>query len=107
RLSSPLPLSAAELDAWEHWAHAQAPERLGEIATLREVDAALAVAVFSKSEVIGVLLLGKPEWGAFSGEILRALPPAAAQLGLMLENGRLTGRIVEQERLRRELLLAT
>jgi putative ABC transport system permease protein len=107
RLSSPLPLSKAELDAWEHWARANSPERLAEIETLRRVDANLAVAVFSKSEIIAVLLLGQTEQGGYSREVLRALPPAAAQLGLMLENGRLTGRIVEQERLRRELLLAT
>jgi len=105
-LSSPLPLSPAELDAWEHWARENAPERLPEIATLRAVDASLAVAVFSKNEIIAVLLLGKTAHG-YSQEMLHALSPAAAQLGLMLENGRLTGRIVEQERLRRELLLAT
>ena len=106
-LSSPLPLSQAELDAWEHWARANSPERLSEIATLRQIDPALAVAVFSKNEIIGVLLLGRSQQGAYAPEVLRALPPAASQLGLMLENGRLTGRIVEQERLRRELLLAT
>jgi putative ABC transport system permease protein len=106
-LSSPLPLSGAELDAWEHWASENSPSRLEEIATLRKLDPALAVAVFSKNEVIGVLLLGQPAKGGYSTEALRSLAPAAAQLGLMLENGRLTGRIVEQERLRRELLLAT
>jgi predicted permease len=106
-LSSPLPLSLAELDAWEHWALANSPERLREIAALRQVDAVVAVPVFSKTEIIAVLLLGKPQPGRYSDEVLRALPPAAAQLGLMLENGRLTGRIVDQEALRRELLLAT
>jgi serine phosphatase RsbU (regulator of sigma subunit) len=105
-LSSALPLSQAEFDAWEHWAREHAPERLVEIATLRELDACLAVAAFAKSEIIAVLLLGKALHG-YSNEMLHALLPAAAQLGLMLENGRLTGRIVEQERLRRELLLAT
>ena len=106
-LSTPLPLSEAELDAWEHWARAHSPHRLGEIETLRRVAASLAVPVFSKNEIVAVLLLGKPKQGSFSPEVLRALAPAAAQLGLMLENGRLTDRIVEQERLRRELLLAT
>ena len=107
RLSSPLPLSAAELDAWEHWARENSPERLAEIGTLRTIGATLAVAVTSKTEIIGVLLLGQTPKGSYSSEALRGLAPAAAQLGLMLENGRLTGRIVEQERLRRELLLAT
>jgi putative ABC transport system permease protein len=106
-LSSPLPLSAAELDAWEHWARANNPQRMAEIETLRQVDAALAIPVFSKNEIIGVLLLGQLLRGSYPADVLRALPPAAAQLGLMLENGRLTGRIVEQERFRREMLLAT
>jgi predicted permease len=106
-LSTPLPLSEAELDAWEHWARENSPARLGEITALRQVAASLAVPVFSKNEIIAVLLLGQPAHGSYSAEVLRALPPAAAQLGLMLENGRLTERIVEQERLRREMLLAT
>jgi len=106
-LSTPLPLSEGELSAWEHWARNNSPDRLGEIETLRQVAASLAVPVFSKNEIIAVLLLGEPGRGSLSAEILRALPPAAAQLGLMLENGRLTDRIVEQERLRREMLLAT
>ncbi len=106
-LSSPLPLSQAELDGWEHWARENDSGRLAEIATLRALDATLAVAVFSQAEVIGVLLLRKAGNASYSREQLRSLAPAAAQLGLMLENGRLTGRIVEQERLRRELLLAT
>jgi len=104
--ASPLPLSQAELDAWEHYARASSPGRLEEIATLRKIDPALSVPIFSKTEIIGVLLLGAPPEG-YSAETLSALRPAAAQLGLMLENERLTSRIVEQERLRRELLLAT
>lgn len=102
-LSSPLPLSGEELDAWEHWARENDTVRLAEIATLRTLHAELAVPVFSKNSIIGVLLLGKTAQQGYA----RSLAPAAAQLGLMLENGRLTGRIVEQERLRRELLLAT
>jgi sigma-B regulation protein RsbU (phosphoserine phosphatase) len=65
------------------------------------------VPVLSKSEVIGVLFLGERIGGkSYPSEDRLTLRSAAAQFALMLENSRLTDRIVEQERLRRELLMA-
>src|SRR6185437_3981571 len=55
----------------------------------------------------GVLLLGQPigrgEYSAIQKRVLRS---CAEQLALMIENARLTDRIVEQEKLRRDLALA-
>jgi len=105
--SSALPVSACELTGIRNWAAEFAPEHVSELDTLAALNARLAVPVLSKTEMIGILLLGEPNArSAYSAEECRAVRTAAAQLALMLENSRLTDRIVEQERLRRELLLA-
>jgi putative ABC transport system permease protein len=105
--SSALPLSSADLNALRGWAAEHAPADLVEIDTLSELGARLSVPLASKDEIGGVLLLGPPigreEYTWAERTQLRS---AAAQLALMVENGRLTERIVEQERLRRELMLA-
>ena len=95
------------MNALRRWASEQAPEHLPEIETLAEVGAELAVPVMSKAQAIGVLLLGRPlDRVEFSSAERRALRGAAAQIALMLENSRLTDRIVEQERVGRDLELA-
>ena len=72
------------------------------------MGAALAVPILSKAEILGVLLLASPLKGeSYSVQQRSALAGAAQQLGLILENGRLMDRILDQERLRRELLMAT
>ena len=69
---------------------------------------ALAAAVADKSQTVGLLLLGPPvNRPPYSSQERSVLRSVGAQLALLLENSRLTDRIVEQERLRRELLLAT
>jgi serine phosphatase RsbU (regulator of sigma subunit) len=105
--SSALPLSSADLAALRQWAAEHAPEHLPEIETLVTLDAALAVPVLSKTQMVGVLLLGSPVGRAeYSSVERRVLRSAAAQIALMLDNARLTDRIVQQERLTRDLELA-
>lgn len=105
--SSALPISPADLAALRRWATEHAPDRLAEIDTLEQIGVRLAVPLLSKSEMIGLLFLASPVARAeFDALERRSLRSAAAQLALLLENGRLADRIVEQERLRRELLLA-
>jgi phosphoserine phosphatase RsbU/P len=78
-----------------------------EIQSLRSIGALLAVPLRAKAEIVGILLLGAPtgrtEYSAVDKRILRS---CAGQFALMIENGRLTGRIVEQEKLRRDVQLA-
>jgi len=111
-----LPLSAQDLQTWSHWAKEHAPARAAEIATLLEIAPAVAVPVMAKTEVTGILLLGSQNGSQngssagrhdYSSLDKRLLRTVASQLALLLENARLTDRIVEQERLRRELLLAS
>jgi putative ABC transport system permease protein len=106
--SAALPISGADIDTWLRWAEEQAPQRVVEIQTLKEMGVALAAAVADKSETVGLLLLGPPvNRPPYSSQERSVLRSVGAQLALLLENSRLTDRIVEQERLRRELLLAT
>ena len=102
-----LPVTRGDLETWHRWASERAPQHLPEIRVLQDLDVGLAVALTAKTDMLGLLLLGKPidreAYAAFEKKILRSV---AVQLALLVENARLTDRIVEQERLRRELLLA-
>lgn len=105
--SSALPISGEELSALRIWAEEHAPQHLDEIGTLERLEARVAVPLLLKSEITGVLLLAPPRHGdEYSWTQRKAVRSAAAQLALMIENGRLAERVVEQERLRRELMLA-
>jgi sigma-B regulation protein RsbU (phosphoserine phosphatase) len=67
----------------------------------------MAVALRTQREILGVLLLGPREDGErYHSEEKRLLRTAADQFALMVENARLTGRVVEQEKLRRDVDLA-
>jgi putative ABC transport system permease protein len=103
----PLPVSDADLAAWLEWAEASRRVHVAEIQVLRQVAARIAVPVRARNEIMGVLLLGPPagreEYSAAEKGVLRS---CADQFALMLENARLTGRVVEQEKLRRDLELA-
>ena len=106
--ASALPITVGDLDSLHRWATENAPERLPEITTLQAMEPALAAPVMSKQDITAILLIGAPEgrklYTPLEGRLLRSV---AAQFALMLENARLTDRIVEQERMRRELMLAS
>jgi putative ABC transport system permease protein len=107
-----LPMSAEDLEAWVEWASQARPEYVAEISALREVGARLAVGLRTQKRVSGVLLLGAPSSDhagggeGYTSAERQALREGAGQLALMVENTRLTSRIVEQEVLRRDLALA-
>ncbi|MGA9626412.1 MAG: FtsX-like permease family protein, partial [Bryobacteraceae bacterium] len=103
----PLPLTPGDFETWSRWAAAEKPQHVAEIESLRGTGAALAVPLLAKNGIAGILLLGPPvgraEYGAAEQ---RALRNCAGQFALMIENARLTERMVEQERLNRDLQLA-
>jgi len=74
---------------------------------LRAADVRLAVPLHTSKEVLGVLLLGPPPnedgYAAAEKVLIRG---CADHFALMLENARLTDRVVEQEKLRRDVALA-
>ncbi len=65
------------------------------------------MALHGKGEILGLLLLGAPVGRKdYSDAEREALRRCGEQLTLMIENARLTSRVVEQEKLRRDLALA-
>jgi serine phosphatase RsbU (regulator of sigma subunit)/ABC-type antimicrobial peptide transport system permease subunit len=104
----PLPFAPTELAALAEWAAAHRPERLDEIRALAATDISLAVPLRTRSEILGVLLLGtRPKGDGFSAHEKQVLRACADQFALMIENARLTDRVVEQETLRRDIALAS
>jgi predicted permease len=104
----PLPFAPNELDALAEWAAAHRPERLDEIRALAAAGIQLAVPLRTRKEILGVLLLGEREQRAgFSAHEKQVLRACADQFALMIENARLTDRVVEQETLRRDIALAS
>jgi len=105
--SAPVTFTKSDFKAWRDWAAGNKPVQLGAIEELEHTGARLAVALRAKNEISGVLLLGAPagreEYGAQEKRVLRS---CAAQFALMLENARLTERVLEQEKLRRDVELA-
>jgi sigma-B regulation protein RsbU (phosphoserine phosphatase) len=83
------------------------PQYVSEILALQQTEVRLAIALRVRDEIAGLLLLGSPEgrpqYGTGEKQLLQR---AAGQFALMLENSRLTQRVVEQEKLRRDLALA-
>ncbi|HEY3938660.1 MAG TPA: ADOP family duplicated permease [Bryobacteraceae bacterium] len=105
--SSPLPLGEGDYDTWLRWAGEQKREYVAEIERLRETKARLAVPLRTRKEILGVLLLGPPlARNEYSAVQRHVLGNCAQQFALLIENARLTDRVVEQEKLRRDLALA-
>jgi serine phosphatase RsbU (regulator of sigma subunit) len=104
----PLPFAWNELPALAEWAAAHRPERLGETRALAAADVRLAVPLRTRDEILGVLLFGpRPHRGDYSAHERQVLRACADQFALMIENARLTDRVVEQETLRRDIALAS
>ena len=103
----PLPLTPADFDAWLAWASASRPAHVDEIEKLRNSGARIAVALRTRREIVGVILLGPPETrDAFTDGEKQILSSAAELFALMIENARLNHRALEQENVRRDLALA-
>jgi serine phosphatase RsbU (regulator of sigma subunit) len=104
----PLPFAPNELNALAEWAAAHRPERLAEIRALAAARVCLAVPLRARSEILGVLLLcDRSHRAGFSANEKHVLRACADQFALMIENARLTDRVVEQETLRRDIALAS
>ena len=103
----PLPFDSDELDALASWAAANRPDRLDEIRRLAQSDVRLAVPLRTRTEIMGILLLGPSDGhGTHGPGEKQFLRNCADQFALMMENARLTDRVMGQEALRRDLELA-
>lgn len=111
-LSTPLGLTPSDLQTWRR-AAATSPDALRraqreqECATLEAVDARLVLGITIRERLVGILSLGLRKGSRnYSAEDKRMLMSVASQLAFIIENAKLTQRMVAEEGLRRELALA-
>ena len=107
-LASPLAVDPRSFDLWVSAAPPLSKtSRAREAAVLRRLDARLLVQVNALERLTGVLALGPRAGGLpYTPEEKLLLLTVAGQLALVIENSKLLERMVEEERLRRELLMA-
>jgi len=110
-LSTPLLIEPKEIETWSQALNSLLPttreERASEHDVLRAIKSTLLVQIRQKNELVGILSFG-PRRGGFQYAVAdrELLMSIAAQLALIIDNARLTERMVAQERMRRELALA-
>lgn len=102
-----LPFTQADLDVLQHWAQESGHDHADEISTLCAIGPSIVVPVAIRSGIIGLLFVRLEIGKSADSKIMRLLRSVGSQLALMIENSHLTDRIVEQDRLRRELALAS
>jgi predicted permease len=103
----PQPFTSTDFESLARWAAGNRPDRLEEISRLAEARIRLAVPLRTNKEVLGVLLLGPPTGRHnYTAAQRRMLRTCGDHFALMIENARLTDRVVEQETARRDLALA-
>jgi len=105
--SFPLPFTTADLESWKRWSQDVHEDYVTDLDLLLRLGVRIAVPLRARSEILGILLLGASSRGdSYTWGEKQVLRQCADQLTLMIENARLTSRVVEQERLRRDLALA-
>ena len=110
-LSTPLLIEPKEIETWSQALNSVLPEireeRASEHDVLRAIKSTLLVQIRQKNELVGILSFGPRSRGfQYSVADRELLMSIAAQLALIIDNARLTERMVAQERMRRELALA-
>ncbi len=104
---APLPIAIEDVDTWKRWSAENLPANLPEVETLENSGARLAVALRDKSGITGMILLGAPvvhdSYNRLERQVLQS---CAEHFALMIQNGKLTDRVVLEEKMRRDLELA-
>jgi sigma-B regulation protein RsbU (phosphoserine phosphatase) len=111
-LAIPMTIEQQDLDVWVR-ALRDAPikvreARTEECETLKQISTSLLLQIMIKEQLVGILSLGprriNPVFSTAERELLVSI---AGQLAFVIENSKLVERMVAEERLRRELELAT
>lgn len=111
-LDTPFAINASDFVVWER-AFVGASSNLKaarrrEQETLERLKARLLLQIVMKDELVGIVALGERKGGkSFSSEDKKLLMAVASQMAVVIENSKLVERMVEEERLKRELALAT
>ena len=96
-----------EFETVLRWAAEQQSPRIAEVEYLKQLGVQAALALWAKNEITGLLLFGSPvERKQYSAAEKDLMKTCGQQLALMVENARLTDRLVEQEKVRRDVALA-
>ena len=105
---APMSFSAADLETSRRWAAERKPQQAAELELLQGIGLRLAAPLRTKTELIGLLLFGARQKESEYTLAEKNLAAACAeQFALTIENGRLNERLLEQEKVRRDLALAT
>lgn len=112
KLGIPLGIGPEDFEVWAQAlssdTSARREARLSETETLKKINTRLLVQIMMKDELVGVVSLGRKAGDKpFSPEDKRMLMSIAGQMAFIIENAKLVQRMVEEERLRRELSVAT
>jgi phosphoserine phosphatase RsbU/P len=110
-MAQPMEIGPRDFEAWDRFltsaSAAQWAARLNEREALAQIKTRLLAPIRSKDQLAGIMSLGqcraRHEYDAADKEMLMSV---GGQLALVIENSRLTERIVADEKLRRELALA-
>ena len=110
-LSTPLIIEPREIETWSQALNSVLPsqreERANEHEVLLAIKSTILVQIKQKNELVGILSFGPRRGGyQYSAGDRELLMSIAGQLALIIDNARLTERMVAQERMRRELALA-
>src|SRR5581483_7303045 len=111
-LMLPLAIEAGDFDMWMQFVSSASVEtqeaRARECETLKKIESQLLLKITIKDQVVGILSVG-PRRGNFhySPADKEMLMSVAGQLAFVIENSRLIERMVAEERLRRELAMAS
>ena len=105
---SPMTFTAADLETSLNWAKAERPQHVAELELLKKIGLRLAAPLRTKNDLIGLLMFGQSVDGVPHSAPERKLAAACAeQFALTIENARLNQRVLEQEKVRRDIALAT
>jgi serine phosphatase RsbU (regulator of sigma subunit) len=104
---SPLGFTFADLETSLRWASDQKPQHVNELELLKEIGLRLASPLRTKNDLIGLLLFGERVGHVpYSSSEKNLLAACAEQFALTMENARLNERVLEQEKVRRDIELA-
>lgn len=110
-LALPLSVTAEDFEAWDR-AFASEPDssreaRAEERRTLQQAGAHLLVQIRLKNRLVGILSVGpRRSRHAYTQADAEMLMSVASQLAFVIENSKMAERMVAEERLRRDLVLA-
>ncbi len=110
-MEQPLEIGPQDFEVWDRYLDSssatQRTTRQKERETLMQIRARILMPIRSKDQLVGIMSLGecgaRHEYDATDKEMLMSV---GSQLALLIENSRLTERMVADEKLRRELTLA-